>query len=333
MNNTQNNADYSYLNILFSNPESETKPATFSENRVSPILDRPELFELGVVRFSIPTFSIPIFFFEDGLYNCSLSFQGTTITKDLVYIPNSIGSPFAGKQPVYQYQEFVDSLNIALQESYTDLLAAEPTLPATEPCFMTLEPGTGLSTLYAEDTYLSNLPNPITISFNFKLFEFFAAHENFYVSDEQTNILVKDNYLNSTTFNGKPYFKMTGQYSTLPLWSDFQGIQIRSNSIPVRQELRGEQADVQERIITDFDALSSDINDRTDLQYFADTIRWYDLLSSYPLRRIDLSLFWVSKTGETFPVQLNSLESATVKIAFRKKIQYRLRVREEQNEF
>lgn len=59
--------DHLYFNIQIANPiASETLvPATFYQNLTQSLLDNPSEFQLSVIRFRIPTQTVPLFFFQN----------------------------------------------------------------------------------------------------------------------------------------------------------------------------------------------------------------------------------------------------------------------------
>ena len=325
-NTNQDDQSFIYYNV-FIRGTPEGKPASFTENRVVPILNDPSLYELTVIRFSVSSFNIPISFYDDSQY-IKLQYQGTTILKNLQYIePASAGLPefYTPKQPIYQFSTYVQSLNIALQEAFDDLLVLEPTIPATEPPFMTFEPATGLFTMNAEKAgYDEDLGlNKVDIIFSYNLFKQYNSFENFFLNPDETRIIIRDTFTNSTIFNGQDYYFMTQSYSTLENISTVTRLVFLSNSIPVNQELLGFQNDVQQRQITDF--LLEGVTSRGDIIFTPrGPLRYYDLLSNYPLRQIDLNVRFQTDDGETYPVILTEGTNVSVKIQFRKKISERL---------
>ena len=89
--------DNIYYNVTIKKNDTNGGKAIFSENRVEPIVDNPSDYELAVVRFSVPAVNIPIMYFDsepgklDKDFKVSMTYDGVTETKDLVWIPNQVG--------------------------------------------------------------------------------------------------------------------------------------------------------------------------------------------------------------------------------------------------
>lgn len=326
-----------------SNNKSKNSLAVYSVNRTSAILENPSDYELAVVRFSIPSTNIPIMVWGNSPYNrdtnpsskvdkyiVSMEFNGTIISRPLVFIPNADDDLYGNT--IWNYQEFIDILNVALQECFVDLKATEALAPPSVAPNFTFEPKTQLCSLYAPQTYdtgnpsITPYPPPPTIRvfFNTALFELFPSLQSYgsdtFGSPLNYQILIKNNYNNQATIGGVPYYFMEQEFSTLELWSDLQKIVFETDSIPVESEYQPTQNDTTRRIITDFEP-EEGINDRQKIQYFGyGWKRYYDLKSTYPLNSIDLRAYWEDKDGQLFPIYLGQDEALSMKLLFRKKL-------------
>ena len=327
-----------YYNIVIENNspkdiDQALVPALFSENRVQPILDNPCDYELAVVRFSVPAYTIPIMFFrndegdyKDEFYSVTLSYDGHDENERLQFIPNDDGTPLYGKPAIWFYQELLDSLNNALALAFTNMKLAKPASPPTEAPFMTFDPVTQLFSFYAEKLYDINGAPTIEIFFNpilFKLFSTLRANERdiavkpYYEKNFQ--IVVSDDKLNSSTYNGKDYYIMKQSNDTLYLWNDFQSIVFETNTIPINPEFLPSQNNVIRRIITDFEPLSDTPSHQVVQYYPQGPLRYYYLKSNYPINAIDMRVLWGDTRRKTYPVLLTTTDILTCKLLFRKK--------------
>jgi hypothetical protein len=326
-----------YYNIRVDYPldvaTSITKPiksVVFNTTRTSNILDKPSDYEVAVVRFYLPS-ELPIFVFDtdtDGIANflkVGLSFEGVDVIKDLVYAPYCLDC-FPANSVLY-YQEFIDMINTAYAAAFVDLKAAKPLMPATEAPYMTFDSITDLCALFTQTAYDSGLASPIKIYMNSTMFSRFfpslipktidivGAHNYFWLraQDNKNNTNASD----STVPAG--YFRMRQEYKTLSLWSDLQTILLETDHIPTNPEYEGTANDTTRRLLTDFEPAVG-LNDRQAFQYQpSGALRWYDLKSEYPLKSIDLRVFWKSKSGKVYPLILLQGGSATIKLRFRNK--------------
>lgn len=321
--------DNIYYNITIKGDAKTGGQAIFRENRVGVIIENPSHYQLAVERFSVPSINIPILIFDNRDFKISFQFDNLTITKPLIWIPNDINV----SQPKYlwHYQEMLNMINVAFESAFTDMKLAKPLAPPTEAPFLTYNPTTQLITLNAEQTYNSSGVPTINIFFNLQLFNIMPSFVNFEQEEKEPlahQILVQDLKFNRTTFNGKPYFNVVQEFTTLSLWNDLQSIVFMTDSIPTTPELDSSQKNITQRVITDFEPLTG-INDRQNIQYYPQgPLRFYDLDSSYPLRTIDLTVYWKSTLGVLYPIYINDTDVLTVKLLFRKKS---VRVSEEDN--
>lgn len=314
---------YYNINIVNTN-EPDGKIAKFSENRVSPILTKPSDYNMCCVRFQLPSINIPILFQDNYSFSIKLERGAFSVSKPLIYVPNSVINIYTPKQPVYEYQEIVNSLNTALAAAKTDLDVLDPTAIPFDVPFVTYDATTSLFDINAEAAgYENTLPNPIKIIFSSDLFALFANLQDFYLNPSFTQIIIQYNFNNVYLYNLKSYLFMRQSQPSLELWSEINRIVILSNSIPVRQELVGVQEDVTKRVLFDFNV--SGIPDKGRITFFLQgPPRYMDLLSDYPLTQIDAEFTWVDSNGRSYPIYLNLNDSATMKIQFLKKIVLRL---------
>jgi hypothetical protein len=333
INTNMDSSDNIYYNIrLLNNTGEDVIPATFSENRVVPILENPSEYELAVVRFKVPSETIPIFRWIDDKFSITLSFGGSDFTESLPWIPKALptDNKFLYGKAIWSYQSFLDTINLAFKTAFDNLKTAFPAAPPTEAPFITFNPETQLMTIWTEQLY-DESTNTIAIMFNYDLFAVLPSFQvdrlnipppstGAFFDIKFQRLTVKNNYNNTTTYNGKNYFKFQQEYSTLPLLNDFVSISFESDSIPIEPELLPAQTNIVRRIITDFEPLDG-VNDNQALQYYPQgALRYYDLKSSYPMSRIDIRVFWIDRAGDQFPIYINRDEVLTLKLIFRKKI-------------
>ena len=139
---------------------------------------------------------------------------------------------------------------------------------------------------------------------------------------KQHRYIIKDNKNNDTVYRGKNYYIMRQARDTRELWNTVQSIVFESDSIPIKPEALSSTTNQTRRTLFDFEPDTDDV-ERATFQYNAQgTIRFHDLLSSYPLRQIDLRVYWTDVEGIRHPLWLSILDVLTVKLLFRKKRQH-----------
>ena len=127
-------SDYGYYNILISNDTETSKEATFSETRINPVLSNMQDWLLAVVRFKVPSTSIPLFVFEEienppgtftSPYYVGFSIGNTYATpliQNIVFDPiyantTAVNRPYS--RFMYYYSSFLKMINDALLELFT----------------------------------------------------------------------------------------------------------------------------------------------------------------------------------------------------------------------
>jgi len=326
-NQLQDNEDHIYYNIdIRKGLDHKGLPfqATFNETRVDNIVNKPSDYDLAVVRFSIPSQNIPIFLWKENEFKITFSYLNFNFTTTLQYIPNSPGGlyDYYGSS-IWNYQDFIDIINVALLASFNAFVAGTPAFAnkPTQSPYMIFNSETQLCSLIAQNDFDTTYTNPVYIYFNRGLINFFPALQNFDQNEDiKTSwIRVKNNFNNIIVKGAFTYYEVKEEYSTLFLWSDLQKIILETDTIPVSSELLGTQENKTRRVITDFEPISQN-NDRSVIQYFPQgPLRFYDLISNYPLKNMNLYIRWETKGGLSFPIYLNEYDIATVKLYFKKK--------------
>ena len=311
-------ADYIYYNVKITNDKlGVEKPVTFSENRVTPILYDPSQYHCSIERFNIPTNSIYIFLFRDGEYKITLTYQGNDFTQNVLWIPNADDTSL---RYCWNYQSFLDMINETLASIFTALKTAHPLALPTESPYLTYDSNTQLITLNAEKAY-TDPTNGIDIWFNDILFGFFGSFQSFKNIGnivKSNRLIVQDKKTNGAVIGGKPYYLMIQEYTTLFLWQDIQTLLFISDSIPISNELLQSQKNVTRSSLFDFE-LTAGLSNKESYQYFADRLRWYDLISNQPLTKIDISVYFEDKYGDIKKMELNYRDTFTMKLVFKRR--------------
>jgi hypothetical protein len=316
---SQSDATHIYYNVRIKADLETRKHAVFSVNRVQPVLEKPEDYELAVVRFSLPTTSIPLIIFEDNKYSVSLKIGSNEYTEYLTWVSNS--NVYSEKY-VYNVQDIIDFMNTAWATAFSNLSGAN-VITSTVPPFMSFSSVTNLMTLHVPQSYLTD---GIKVYANEELYLKINTFQDFYYetpTQGQLNyeFVIKDLFTNNVIYNTIPYYTSTQQFGTISAIQDLRTIQFITNNIPVNRELEGFQTNITSNLLTDFEPIQENTFDNGGLIQFypQGPLRYIDLLSKTPLNTIDIKINWVSKTGNVYPYYLQGEQSATVKILFRKR--------------
>ena len=138
-------------------------------------------------------------------------------------------------------------------------------------------------------------------------------------------LAIKDFKNNATTIGGKLYYSTHQSAPALELWGDFETILFETDSIPVSAENIGAQANIRRHVLTDFHP-GQGVNNRQSIQFLPQgPLRFYSLTSKYPLRTINMRIFWQSVIdGTVYPVALTGDDVVSVKIMFKKTLSAKL---------
>lgn len=313
--------DYIYYNVNIYNDKDDDLEAKFNATRVENILDNPSDYELAIVRFSVPTINIPIFILDSNKkFTHSLRYKGKEYTEPITWISNTNEPNKQGY--IWNFQEFIDSLNLALSKLYNSIRIDYPVDPVVaDNAYWTISnDASNLVNFNVPDIQISN-PDKVELYMNKEL-QAFLPTISYIVDASQGEVydfyykIVIANNFNNVENN---IITMYSESSPLFLWSDFKTIVFLSSSIPVVPEYIGGTNQVSRRVLTDFEPQDA-LFDRSSIQFFPQgPLRYYNLKSTQPLDTIDLQIYWQDKIGRLFPINLAKYDSATVKIEFRHK--------------
>ena len=330
------------------NPPSSTKllPAVFQEERNSPIINNPSEYNMAIIRFNIPSDSLPLFEFEENTYSVTLSYNGHDYQAYLTYVNIVPNSPY--DNPIYYYNQFLDLMNTAFSVSFSTLKAANPGAPPTEAPYVIFNPSTQLFSFITQKSYDPVVAGSPTIDIylngaSFTLFENITFESNFFNGPQpngKDNKLVvksfKNNYYPLNYDSTQNYYQFTSPFAFMRRWNEINSIQILSNSIPCRKELVGLPrfdsvssfgtavtigGSVYSNLVTDFTPQINSNSDVLSVYYFypQGPYRLIDLLDTNPLYKMDFSIYWTNQLGEKKLLYITPGTQIDVKFLFMKK--------------
>ena len=316
----QSSANHIYFNVRIEPDPLKKREGVFSVNRVQPILDKSDDYEMAVVRFSLPLTSVPLIVFEDNYFSVSLTYGVSQYTEYLQWVPNS--NLNLENRYIYIVQDLLDLINNAYALAFSNLSSAFP-ITATKPPFMSFSSESNLITLNVPQAFLVD---GIDVYANEKLYLKMNTFQDYYYefpSEGQLNyrFVIQDLFDNHVNYDGVDYYKSIQQFATIGTLSDLQSMIFTTTQIPVNRELDGAQRNVSSNFLTDFEPLQSNKWYGGGLiQFFPQgPLRFIDLLSKSELKDVDIQIKWKSKKGVIYPYLLQGDQSATIKILFRKK--------------
>lgn len=331
-----NDIDIIYSDCTIVNKTDQIINATFDKSFDNVIAHCPMDYYMAIVRFEISHLDLPIFLFKENLYSVTLRINGNTSQQFLPYISNSGPRYTLFDTPIYHYQQVVNSLNIALQNAYTNAGGVN-----TAP-FMVYNPEDSLFSIYTDVNDNFNIPTDFdgtllnTSSYIFMNIPCFELFETFNVfayginnPNGMDNVLFTSHYqqdYNLVTFpNGAQFYRLTQEVRALYAMDGISSIIFSSSTIPVAREYvtytDPNQNTISLGIITDF--IPQDYaRDLSPYLYNANPYRLLSLISMTPLKDLKFDVFVRYKSGEIQILPLLPGEEITIKFGFFKKSMY-----------
>lgn len=292
----------------------------------------------------------------------TISFQGTDFTESLIYVSDNLfASAPTQNLPdvqvitpyyyVYSFQNLIDSLNTALSTAYAAFGVAFPAAPqviANSIPYFVFDPQTQLISLIVDNSWATTGANEALITVNSFLNNYLLAFRykinanasftanaefSFVIEDKGNNICNAEGFYDIAVPANNNHLKFTQEYSNMNYWISLRKILVTSSSIPVLNEYvpgfnsTGTQnsSAASQPILTDFVPQIQNSQDSRSIAYYVPTsqYRLLDMISSQPLKDLNLQLFWVSKAGGIYPIYISNMQEASIKIAFLKKSLYK----------
>ena len=346
--------DNIYYNITInSNNSNRFSVPKLSISRTVNILDKASDYYVSVIRFNIPSEYVPILIFVPeagqinvGIYNITLSYQTFDVTENLEYINRGNGSFTSmrnGYYYMYDFQQMVDMINVALENAMTILktnFPADVPLQASPNPFMIYDPISKLFAFYVDELLFNTVNDPhIEMYMNDPLWTLFGSFpfQRIYngqplnpVDSKDVQILFKNhgNNLvpnpNSDPNDETIYIYLSQEYVTTYNWNPFKKIVITTTSLPILGENIDSTGNNQRTILTDFIPSVSATEFRTVYQYYPiSQYRLIDLTNDAPLKAFDINVWWEDVDGDLQLIYLPWNSQISIKIAFLKKNLYK----------
>ncbi len=343
--------DNIYYSINVTNIKNEPIPASYEENRTIPLLLNQSKYKLEILKFSIPTNTLPMFNYNNDKFiilNCNnkdypynpsnpseLYPIKLTNANILTGEPQSIENPFLNNSiyytlyginqySIYYYQQFLLAINYTLQLAYNQLIIDNPTITSGAPYFI-YNNDTKLFSLIANKEYdpLNINYNGITIYTSEDIGLLFHTIPIYYNSTLSTNKLIQ--FLVYSIKNNDytlTEYIMTQQSSSISYWYFFRNIYLVSNNISVASLNLSQinNKSIAYNIIASYTYIfENSLNYDTSLRYLQiGTKDQIDLLSNLPLYKIDFSLIIQDKYGKLYDIVLSKNSSFELLVKFHK---------------
>jgi hypothetical protein len=254
----------------------------------------------------------------------------------LIYPGTSTGSELEGGLfDIFTYQQFLNKINDAFQLSFTNLKTSlgASFIPTQAPRVV-FDANTKLFSMICEGQYLTldaSGNNIYQILINNTLWSKFL-----YPSREVSplagfhSILLQNNGINAVAGTGSAtlpqYIYVQQEQSTIYAFYDLVRIIVGTTLIPVSGDGEGKTfsntgftSNSAINMITDIVPDTTVLTPGSVLIYIpAGILRWYNLYAQQPFQRVDLILYYETKDGTIYPIQIVNGEFFSVKLEFKK---------------
>ena len=310
----------------------ETIPANFNSTATADIVDVGHDYLFSIERLNVPLTGIPYFFLQDtsgnNLYSITLKHPASGAFNQTFLIPDPSWSPIPNG--VWELQQLADILNTALNTSF----AALGVLPVGSPTVAPLVTYSGQSNLFSFKVPVEYLPsnaNVVEIYFNYNLHAKMNSFPFKYIglgepNGESAKLFVYDSIDNlfSPTV-GSDYYNISQQYVSVSKLSDIESLIMTTGHMPLGLQVTmssDKTSQVRLPIITDFKIAGAglSIDSYTDqVEYIASNQRWVDVIGNRSVRTIEYTIFYSTKMGEIYPLNIVKGDSVSAIFQFRKK--------------
>jgi hypothetical protein len=347
----QHNEDNVYLNVIFQNNPDDPNLETIAEYNVTktqPIIDKPSNYYVSVIRFDVPLNGIPLFIApiipnQPNPNLTPLEFGINGFTTNVIYKPDNYLTPPIQNQPkqvitpyyfVYSFQNFITSFNDALLICYNN--SGQP--GGAGPPFFVFDPPTQLIYLIVPIQFVNSFPSLTINQYTANYLEGFRLR---YLSSNLLEFVLENTNYNGFSKIGQnfpvqtppKYLVISQEYPCMDYWLSLRKIVLISNTIPIHFEyipafdsITGAQTSVTTSlpILTDFVPNVEYPKDARSIAVYnpLSQYRLIDLKGENPIYSIDLKIYWQDKLGNYYPLYIQILQQASVKIVFLKKNLY-----------
>lgn len=307
--NVEDGEDIVYINIQATNQGTNFEPMNFSISRTSYLIRNPQEYQMSLVRFQIPTLTLPLWFFNPSIdYKVTLGFNGAFASQNLIYVNTNTASnyPFG----VWSYTDLCDMINTAILSAF-NVIKLEPGFTATFPPYIQYETALKCFSIIGDDKYIDvfdyKSPTVPHLYFNQNLFGLFNNFKslNYPIQPNgRDNLIVIANESNNKiiTRNAIAGVIMTQEFSTTYLINSLSSVAITSNDLPISSLSQAQiplGSNVTQgtylQLVEDFQPILSSAettgDQRSILLYQPSIFRYINMLGSAEIKSMNLQFY------------------------------------------
>ncbi|MBS1738893.1 MAG: hypothetical protein JSS98_20265 [Bacteroidetes bacterium] len=257
--------------------------------------------------------------------NVVYSFSPPNGAYSMVYLNSTQIYVDSGPYSLYTYEDYLIKINFALQSCFSTLKnkLGSAILPSSAPRIK-YNASTKLFFLVADSAY-NTLNSDGTAQYYILLNE--ALWEQFYFPSQ--NVLDIDGWRNLNLYSGDltgNTIELQQETSTIYAFYDLTRIIISTINIPVSGDGEGKtfsnsgfSSNNSLSMITDVIPDTSTLSPSSALIYIpAGILRWYNLYAQQPFNKVDLIMYYETKDGNIYPIEIANGEYFSVKLEFKR---------------
>lgn len=329
-----------YCDIKSLNRSNKTQRMSIDISRSSTILNNPGQYLMSVVRFKIPTYKFPLFFYPDPAITplkVSMNYNGVTVSNNVTFTQTDYGL-YPNVKGYYTYESFLQDIN----KSIRNCCVALGIIPApfVDQPYLIYDAATELISLIALTTYGDTYPYITALKphlyFNQDLYNYFGNLKCVNYGRTTTgldNLLVIENLINNTVpfppIPASNAYQMKQEYSTLYLMNSLTSIAVASNNLPITEEntmdsdigtvaTSGKQTI---KIVSDFQPIIDKGGVQRSYQYYQPNVyRYIDMIDGSNIYSIKLDFYLYSaEIKEYIPLFIDPTFAISIKLMFKRK--------------
>ena len=337
-----------YQDLILTNTELTPILAKITQTISTPIVGKPDDYELQVQRMQVSLREVPLFFPEipdskmplQTDMSITLSYLGNTFREFINVTPQQV------RYGVFSYQNYLNRLNAASALAFAALKAAFPAASGTVAPSFYLNPVTALISMYVEDDYLDTNPNRIVIAFNQILqqimnFPFDSTNPipdpagmEFILSVNGSALRLpappRVGYPFNVNVIPNPVVQVQQEFLSMDEFDNVKSIVLLSNLIPTAREMVPNLTNNRQSeeisnstlgVLIDFELVKSNpFEPRHIAQYVPQSeFIMKSLNNNLSLSSIDIQAFYQTYSGKLFEIYLGNNTNLSVKLMFRRK--------------
>jgi hypothetical protein len=349
---------YLYVDIEIPNTSGKQQPISYNESRTSSYIDVASDYYISIVKFSLPTFNLPLFIpmirnpsssINETSYSFTMTYKTYTKQTYLNYVSPNLDAPAPSSSSsqnltsdyyfVYSYNYVVNMLNDTLKACYDDLdtlvTAGSDTLPSTYCPFFVFDPSSkSLVAYFDKDGYDTGLSNPISVYCNEEMynllcgFEFIRNRSNGDGKTYRFNV-EQQSLGNLSYFDDYTAIVMSEEFTSVSNWSPLRSVVFTSQRLPIvgtlvsrNQSFGSANSSFQSSVSSASQNIITDMDISefdAQLRYAPFFYRLIDLVGDGSIESLDINVYWKDIYGNMYPFQLPNLSSCFIKLLFLRK--------------